>query len=338
MASGTHNRTRFAAYNVMLTELHEDGRLDLLRGILDGRVTLQQVYEARRTRQLPYFTSELVLLDNLWDRVDGWLPSSAQAPSSRKRYAVSFRSLQRSGVLGPTATVADLNRVDWTELRDKWPASAADWNLLRAAVSRFLTMLLRDKYHPFRRDTMYAFPRAKEPLGRIPELSVPFFWDVVRRTPEHVQAAYVTLAATGLRVGEYLALEDHHLRHLTKEIEVPGTKTEASRDVISVGPEAWEWVRRAVPAPLRYKWLYTHWKRACRDAGVPDLTLHDLRHFYAQSLVDAGRPEASVQQSMRHKDPLMTRRYTKRKDRGENAQTMDSILFPSGCEEEARQA
>ena len=74
IASGTHNKMRFTAYNVMLTELYEDGRLDLLRGIRDRRITLQQVYEARRTGQLPYLTSELVLLDNLWDRVDDWLP------------------------------------------------------------------------------------------------------------------------------------------------------------------------------------------------------------------------------------------------------------------------
>jgi len=63
-----------------------------------------------------------------------------------------------------------------------------------------------------------------------------------------------------------------------------------------------------------------------------DLTLHDLRHFYGQALVDAGRPEASVQQSLRHADPRMTRRYTKRKDQGENAQAMEGILFPSAGE------
>lgn len=83
---------------------------------------------------------------------------------------------------------------------------------------------------------------------------------------------------------------------------------------------------------MRYKCLYTHWKRACQAAGAVDLTLHDLRHFYGQALVDAGRPEASVQQSLRHADPRMTRRYTKRKDQGENAQAMEGILFPSAGE------
>lgn len=326
------------ALDAMLTELYEDGRLDLLRGIRDRRVTLQQVYEAKRTGQLPYFSSELVVLTNLWDRTSEWLPRSARAESSRKRYAVSFRSLERSRVLGHEATVADLKRVDWTELAEEWPASPADWNRLRAAVSAFLTAVLGDKYHPFRRAVMSVFPRAQEPPGRVPEISPGLFWDIVIRTPEYIRPAYVVLASTGLRVGEYLALGEQHLRPLTLEIDVPGTKTAGSHDVISVGAEAWEWVKRAVPAPVRYKCLYTHWKRACRAAGASDLTLHDLRHFYGQSLVDAGRSEASVQQSLRHKDPLMTRRYTKRKDQGENARMMDRILFPPAMASASRRA
>ena len=338
IASGTTNKQRFAKLDAMLTELHEDGRLDLLRGLQDRRISLQQVYAAKRAGQLPYLASGLVLLANLWDCVSEWLPRSARAEGSRKRYAVSFRSLQRSGVLSRKATVADLKRVNWYELRESWPAGPADWNRQRAAVSRFLTMILGDVYHPFRRDVMQAFPRAREPLGRVPELPPGLFWQIVEKTPEHVRAAYVTLAATALRVGEYLALEDHHLRHLTHEIEVLGTKTAASRDVISVGPEAWEFVKRAVPSPLKYKWLYTHWKRACRAAGAPDLTLHDLRHFVGQTLVDEGRSEASVQQTLRHTDPTMTRRYTKRKDQRENALAMDKILFRPTSGSESRRA
>jgi integrase len=37
------------------------------------------------------------------------------------------------------------------------------------------------------------------------------------------------------------------------------------------------------------------------------VTLHDLRHCAGQWLTEAGRPEASVQQTLRHKDPTMTR-------------------------------
>lgn len=328
IASRTTNRQRFRAYNSMLEELFEDGRLDILRAIRDRQITVQQAYAAKRTHRLPYLASELVLHEGLWPAVEQWLPKSARAPSSRNRYRVSFRALKKSGALSTQASVSDLRNVDWSGLRETWRAGPADWNRMRSAVSRFLTMTLEDKFHPVRREIMARLPKAAEPAGRVPELSTALFWRIVSEAPIHVRSCYVTLATTGLRVGEYLALDESNLRPITKEIEVPGTKTVASNDVIRVGEEAWKHVVAAVPAPVRYKWLYTHWKRACRACDAPELTLHDLRHFYGQSLVDAARSEASVQQSLRHADPTMTRRYTKRKDQGENALAMDEILFP----------
>jgi len=61
--------------------------------------------------------------------------------------------------------------------------------------------------------------------------------------------------------------------------------------------------------------------------------LHDLRHFYGQTLTEGGRPEVSVQHGLRHADPRMTRRYTRQRDRGENAKMMDAILFPEASRE-----
>ena len=327
LASGTKNRQQFQKYNAMLTELYEAGKLEILRAIRDRRVSIQQVYQAKRANQLPYLVSGLLLQANLWSEVEAWLPHSAPAPASRKRYAVSFKSLRQTSALSDQILVSELADVNWRELQEIWRGGPADWNRMRAAVSRFLTMTLRDKYHPFRRQVMYELPRAREPLGRVPELDVPLLWRIVNAAPAHVGPCYVTLAATGMRAGEFLALKDHHLRPITMEIEVPGTKTASSSDIISVGPKVWPYVVRAVPSPVRYKWLYTHWKRACQSQNVSDLTLHDLRHFFGQELIDYGVPEPAVQQGLRHSDPNQTRRYTKKKDRGENAAAMDNILF-----------
>ena len=62
---------------------------------------------------------------------------------------------------------------------------------------------LGDVHHAFRRAVMKDFPRAKA-AERVPDLDVPTFWRIVNQTPEFVRAAYVTIAALGLRVGEYL--------------------------------------------------------------------------------------------------------------------------------------
>ena len=84
---------------------------------------------------------------------------------------------------------------------------------------------------------------------------------------------------------------------------------------------------RAVPSPLAYKWLRTYWVRPRQAVGAGDVTLHDLRHLTAILLVNAGRPEASVQRTMRHATLAMTRRYAMQRDRGENAAALAVALL-----------
>jgi len=104
-----------------------------------------------------------------------------------------------------------------------------------------------------------------------------------------------------------LRLQDTDLLPATKQVRVPGSKTAASAATLPVADALWPWVKAAVPSPLAYKWLREYWVRTAAGAG--DVRLHDLRHFPAQLLVNAGRSEASVQSTMRHASPAMTRRY-----------------------------
>jgi integrase len=88
--------------------------------------------------------------------------------------------------------------------------------------------------------------------------------------------------------------------------------------------------RDLVMPPLAYKWLRLHFKRALKVAEAPsDLRLHDLRHCYAQWLVDAGASEALVQVGMRHATASMTRKYAMQRDKGENAKMMANVLLPA---------
>ena len=108
-----------------------------------------------------------------------------------------------------------------------------------------------------------------------------------------------------------------------------GTKTAGSSATLPVAPEMWEWVRRAVPSPLGYKWLHEYWCRARKAVGADGVRLHDLRHLTAMALTNAGRPEASVQTTMRHATADMTRRYARQRDKGENAKVMAEALLAS---------
>jgi len=154
------------------------------------------------------------------------------------------------------------------------------------------------------------------------------FWRVVNAAPEHVRPAFVAIVALGLRVGEYLRLRETDLHPLTKTVSIPGTKTAGSLAMLRADPELWPRVTAAVPEPVAYGWLRRHWKRALDTAGANvTLRMHDLRHLTAQVLVNRGRSEASVQATMRHATPSMTRRYAKQRDRGENAAVLARALL-----------
>ncbi len=334
VASGAMTREEFKKRNALLTRLYDQGRLDLLLAIRAGTLTVTEVYGADREKQLERLTGDRALLGaNLWDAVGGldptagWLPRSARAHQTRRRYATSFAALKRTGILKADASVAGLAGVDWRALEQSWPGGAADWNHLRRAVSHFLAMQLGDVYHPTRRAVVKAMPKRKE-RARVPDLSPALFWTIVRAAPEHVRAAYVTIAALGLRVGEYLRLTRTHLLPHTCAVNVPGTKTDGSADVLRVDERLWPWITAGVPSPLAYKWLRLYWKRALQAAEAPlDLRLHDLRHCYGQWLADAGAAEARIQTGLRHATPAMTWKYTMMRDKGENARTMADVLL-----------
>ncbi len=330
LASGTANRAQFERYDDLLSELYGEGQLDVLKKIKSREITIREVYDARRKRRP--ITASASLRKNLWDAVESFCSrlQNSTAVKTRGRYAVSFNQLSRSNVLSAGAKVADLGRIDWEVLRDVWQGGPSDWNHLRRAVSRFLTVILGDVHHPFRRETMKMIPLQHE-VERVPDLRPEIFWELVKHTPEHVQPCYVTLAATGMRVGEYLSCTDSNLLPLTKAIHVPGTKTDGSEAPVQVDADLWPWIERAIPSPVQYKWLREHFKRAARDVGLPDLRLHDLRHCFAQWATDAGVPEAVVQVAMRHANPEMTRRYTKQRDRGEHARVIGDVMLRRGA-------
>ena len=124
---------------------------------------------------------------------------------------------------------------------------------------------------------MDLLPRKRE-RKRVPDLSPAVFVRVMARTPEYLRPAYISLAATGLRLGEFLALERSHLRAATFEVEVPGTKTDESEGVIPIDTRLWPQINAAVPCPVTDWSLRYHWKAACKAEGVRFDHLHDLRH------------------------------------------------------------
>ncbi|MEH6616997.1 MAG: site-specific integrase [Porticoccus sp.] len=59
----------------------------------------------------------------------------------------------------------------------------------------------------------------------------------------------------------------------------------------------------------RYTNINKTWYRIRKEAGLPNLRMHDLRHQYASHLVNSGRSLYEVQQILGHSDPTVTQRY-----------------------------
>jgi integrase len=163
--------------------------------------------------------------------------------------------------------------------------------------------------------------------SRVPDISPDLFWEIVSRTPEHAQPCYIVLAASGMRLGEYLRCTAADLDMINHGIRVPGTKTAASADTVFVHADLWRSVELAIPAPLQRRRIWVHWKRACRAVGRPELRIHDLRHFFAQIADVQGATTESVMAALRHTNPATTRGYKMRQVRGEVARLVGDALI-----------
>ena len=333
IASGATTRKGLKRRKNLIDRLIEDGRLDILRMIQRREVPITEVLDAAQRKDLDMIAGGKPLTKPLWDTVEAWTPKPrpgrrAQSPQTIRRYKTSFTQLRNTPALKKTATVGDLARVDWVHLDQQWGRSPADWNHLRAAVSKFLSDQV-GMHDPVRRQMMESFPKRPE-VERVPDISVELFWKIVNHTPEHVRASYVVLAHLGLDTGEYLELTKDHLKPHTFSIEAPGTKTDARYGTLRVDPRMWEWIERGIPSKVQYGWLRKHWKRGLAAAEADTtLRLQDLRHCPAQWATDKGVPGVKIQAFMRHTNQRMTDRYRRQKDRGEVATAVADAMLRS---------
>lgn len=117
--------------------------------------------------------------------------------------------------------------------------------------------------------------------------------------PAHLQPVIRFALATGLRKGNILNLRWDHIDVARRQLwvhpdDAKGGKAigiplnalalQALNDCVGHHPQA-VFVVDGKP----YRWIdHRTWQRVCRDAGVPGLRFHDLRHTWASWLAQAG--------------------------------------------------
>lgn len=194
----------------------------------------------------------------------------------------------------------------------------------------------------------------KDDKGEIEPLSVEQVVALVEAFPKRYRAATITLAGSGLRVGELLALDVADVDFLRRTIRVERQRTQsgafapvkskASRRTVPVGAvvidqlavhlAAFPSKDALLPDELRRPIGYTAWKRlfqrAAAAAGV-EATTHDLRHFFASALIAGGASVKQVQTVLGHSSAVITLRTYAHLWPGDDDRTrnvMDSALGP----------
>jgi hypothetical protein len=224
--------------------------------------------------------------------------------------------------------------VVWGLVVQGWETAPANKNRARAALSAFLSAFLGDKWHPVKRQILKAWGKRETEDTEPRDLSVTEFWTLMEHVPELAVPSYVTLAASGMRVGEYL---HPSIRLLETRYEIE-TKGKTGRKRYSVAPELWPFVRASVPCTVarapkqwkgvqrdaRYKRLRTWLSDASEATEIP-ATIHYLRHLYAAIGTDHASLVA-VQHALGQRTPGVTAGYAKRRESAGVAKVVGDAL------------
>lgn len=194
----------------------------------------------------------------------------------------------------------------------------------------------------------------KDDKGEIQPLSVEQVVALVDAFPNRYRAAAITLAGSGLRIGELLGLDVADVDFLRRTIRVERqllqsgalapVKSKTSRRTVPVGGVVIDELAGHLAAFPSKEALftdefgrrigYTAWKRLVRRAAAAagvEATTHDLRHFFASALIAGGASVKQVQTVLGHSSAVITLRTYAHLWPGDDDRTrkvMDAALGP----------
>jgi integrase len=130
------------------------------------------------------------------------------------------------------------------------------------------------------------------------------------------------LLSTGARLNEVLQAQWRHVDRDNRVWRIPAVSSKSKKlRSVPLNDSAVEvldqldtednyehlFINRKTGKP--YTTIHKAWSRIRADAGLPHLSIHDLRHQYASFLVNSGRTLYEVQQILGHSGPVVTQRY-----------------------------
>jgi len=115
------------------------------------------------------------------------------------------------------------------------------------------------------------------------------FYRVLDSLPSRWRSYFVTLALTGLRLGDLCELQPEDLDHEARAIRTKDSNSGVRS--IYVAESLWHWAMASVPVPFTQSHLRDHWDAAVERSGLKGVSLSDLRRLRSKLLAEArGRP------------------------------------------------
>ena len=339
LSTGTTRRKRAQALERTLYALKDAGRFDVLRLLAEGKLRIGDVHEeyVRDPAALQHRLAAAASppIGPLLDEWYAWLDEPATlspktrrpyAPKTIQRYKVSWKRLLTLLPQGRQAVLSDLTKgflADFRAQRRHEGASGATINRDLCALSAFLTWCEQERAV---RVVRPATTRERESAGRERWLDASELAQLEAALPRSWWPLFATLAYTGLRIGEAQGLCWSDIRLSEQVISVHDArrrlKTPASTRVLPIplplarvlaehrtrypgGP-----ADPVFPHPLgSYQLAQRVFQRACRDAELHDVRIHDLRHTFGVHCAQAGIPIVRIQRLLGHSTPVMALRY-----------------------------
>ena len=146
---------------------------------------------------------------------------------------------------------------------------------------------------------------------------------------EPMKAVFFFLCCTGMRIGEFLALEwhkdvDRHKRviriykSMDKETgKISSTKTECSTRTIKYLPELQPYMDTIAANEYTYYGVSEHFRKLYKRLGIAGANVHSFRHTFVSMCYNAGIRDKYIQLYVGHADIVTTMNvYTHSLDRG----------------------
>lgn len=291
--TGTTNPVLRRKMSRMLTTLYGDARLDILRAIRDGDLTLMEVFSAYQGHTLDTLPTAKTVKP-LAEAMTAWIDSLNVPTDISKKHKESLETSRRYLVAAKKdATIADLPDILDALRESLGKDHPRSFNLARLAASRFVRAKFK-RSHPLYTAIQDVEarpePKATKRSPLTPDAMRGFF---PHPETDVVDAMAWTMATTGMHAAEYWG-RWHMLRD---RVHIDGTKRGGrKRDVpIFLIPVVPAMHRRTFENKLRER------TRA--------IVVYDLRRTYANWLESAGIPRTRRRLYLGHGEKDVTDLY-----------------------------